>query len=233
MFLEEKVLKQVIGGYYIEVAAFLLWLLSLTINKTVRFKIVGEEWLSGHYDNRENFVFAFWHQATFPLFYHFRDRNIFIAPLDNTRGEILARFAKRYSYRILRTPAGNDYSVRARSFLRTLRMLKQGDDVAIAVDGPPEELMYKAKPGALLLAKMTGRPIVAIGVHVSQKLMLKKRWDNYIIPMPFSSVTIMIDKPFMVNKKADEFQLKDEAEILEKRLHRITFEAAVKRGKPA
>lgn len=218
-------LKKIIRESYVEAMSFLLWLLSISINKTIRFKVIGEEHINDNHKEGENVVFAFWHQATFPLFYHFRDRNIFVAPLDNTRGEILARFARRYKHQILRTPAKGDSFARARGVLRALKTLKNGHDGAIAVDGPPNESIFKVKPGILFLAKKMGRAVVPIGVHARRKIILRKRWDKYFIPFPFSRVTIVIDKPFKIPEGINALELKNESEKLGKTLHKITHKA--------
>lgn len=218
-------LKKIIRESYIEAMSFLLWLLSVTINKTIRLKVIGTEHISDVHKEGKNVILAFWHQATFPLFYYFRNRNIFIAPLDNTRGEILARFARRYKYQILRTPTNGNSFVRAGSLSRTLRTLKNRHDGAIAVDGPPNESIFKIKPGVLFLAKKTGGAAVPVGVHAHWKITLQKRWDKYFIPLPFSRVTIVIDKPFKIPEGINALELKNESEKLEKTLHKITHEA--------
>lgn len=214
---------------YIAIISFLLWLLSLSINKTIRLKVLGEECVDGVHENGENVIFAFWHQATFPLFYYCRDRNVSIAPLDNTRGEILARFARRYNYQILRTSADGDALARGTGALRVLKTLKNGNDGAIAVDGPPEESIFKAKPGVLFLAKKTGRAVVPVGVHAHWKVSIGNRWDKYFVPLPFSRVVIVFDKPFRVPAGINALGLKNESEKLEKTLHRITNRAKMLR----
>ena len=218
-------IKTIIKESYIESMSFLLWLLSIAINKTIRLKVIGEEHIKDNHKEGKNVVFAFWHQATFPLFYYCRGRNVFIAPLDNTRGEILARFARRYKHRILRTPAKGDSFARARGVLRALKTLKNGYDGAIAVDGPPEESIFKVKPGVLFLAKKMSRDIVPIGVYARWKITLRKRWDKYFIPLPFSRVVIVFDEPFKVPADINALDLKNESEKLGKTLHKITHKA--------
>ncbi|MEA3494245.1 MAG: hypothetical protein U9R38_07695 [Candidatus Margulisiibacteriota bacterium] len=218
-------LKNIIKESYIETMSLLLWLLSMAINKTVRLNVVGEEYIKENHKEGKNVVFAFWHQATFPLFYYYRNRNVFIAPLDNTEGEILARFARRYKCQILRTPAEGDSFSRAKSSLSILKSLKNKYDCAIAVDGPPGESIFKVKPGGLFLSKKTGRVVVPVGVHARCKITLPMRWDKYFIPLPFSRVIIVFDKPFRVSSDINGLGLKNESEKLEKTLHKITHKA--------
>jgi lysophospholipid acyltransferase (LPLAT)-like uncharacterized protein len=79
-----------------------------------------------------------------------------------------------------------------------LRGLSKDKDLVIAVDGPhgPSE---KVRPGAFWLARITGRPLIAIGVAARPAIRFP-RWDRHLIPFPKARMAIVLGKPFHVSK---------------------------------
>jgi len=61
-------------------------------------------------------------------------------------------------------------------------------------DGPRGP-RFRFKPGALLLAQMSGRPILPMSYAASRAWLIK--WDKFVIPMPFSRIAIAIGPPAM------------------------------------
>ena len=63
--------------------------------------------------------------------------------------------------------------------------------------GPPWEF----KPGAVLLAQLSGRPIIPMTYAASRAWKIK--WDKFVIPKPFSRIAILIGEPVYVPKGLD------------------------------
>jgi len=73
---------------------------------------------------------------------------------------------------------------------------------AIVVDGPlgpPGE----AKPGIVLCAQRTGRPIRALGVAARPKIVFRRTWSQIFFPLPFSRVVIACEEPLTVPATTD------------------------------
>jgi lysophospholipid acyltransferase (LPLAT)-like uncharacterized protein len=51
--------------------------------------------------------------------------------------------------------------------------------------------MYEAKPGAILLAKLTKAPILLLSFEFGCSIKLKS-WDAFVVPLPFSKVTASV-----------------------------------------
>jgi lysophospholipid acyltransferase (LPLAT)-like uncharacterized protein len=68
--------------------------------------------------------------------------------------------------------------------------LRCGEDVGLTPDGSRGP-RYVLKPGLVLLAQLSGRPILPVGVEYSRCLRLKS-WDGFMIPMPFSRVDVIL-----------------------------------------
>lgn len=64
--------------------------------------------------------------------------------------------------------------------------LRAGHDVGITPDGPRGPC-YEVKPGAVIVPRRTGAPLVLVGAEFSSAWRLGS-WDRFYIPKPFSRV---------------------------------------------
>ena len=78
----------------------------------------------------------------------------------------------------------------AQALLELVTLIENGRDIAITPDGPRGP-RYKFGPGAIMLAQKTGAPLVAVHAKYSWCKRLKS-WDGFIIPLPFSTISITI-----------------------------------------
>jgi lysophospholipid acyltransferase (LPLAT)-like uncharacterized protein len=78
--------------------------------------------------------------------------------------------------------------------------------ICMSPDGPSGPSM-RVQDGALYFAKMTGAPIIPVCYSVS-KPWFQKRWDRYLVALPFSKIVCKIGKPIFVDSKvsSDEFE---------------------------
>lgn len=77
-------------------------------------------------------------------------------------------------------------------------IVKQQISPAITPDGPRGPL-HEFKPGAIMLAQITGKPILPIAVAHSFKLTFRT-WDSFELPLPFSRVAIVYGEPVKVSR---------------------------------
>jgi lysophospholipid acyltransferase (LPLAT)-like uncharacterized protein len=89
----------------------------------------------------------------------------------------------------------------AAAFREVLRWLKAGGGVAITPDGPrgPAEEMAE---GAVLLARLSGAPVLLVGLACRPAWRLKS-WDSAVVPRPFGIGAIVWDGPFAAPADAD------------------------------
>jgi lysophospholipid acyltransferase (LPLAT)-like uncharacterized protein len=90
---------------------------------------------------------------------------------------------------------------------------------AITPDGPRGPL-WKAKPGAILLAQMSQRPIIPMVYAASRAWNIQ--WDRFVIPWPFARVSIVVGEPLYVPKGLDAMALERYQAELEQRLHGLS-----------
>jgi len=155
-------------------------------------------------------LFATWHGQSFPLFYWAQHRKLCLLPIETWRGETIAYLAEKYGYRTVRTQEKGTPLERSKSLSELINIIKEGYEAAIAVDGPPEPMIYhKAKPGILYLSQKTGIPIVPVGIRMKKKIILFWRWDKYEIPLPWSEVEINFGKSFVAGEKTTTQELEE------------------------
>ena len=80
-------------------------------------------------------------------------------------------------------------------------LLHPGDE---AVEGPLGEF----KPGALVAAQMTGLPVIPLSAGASSGWRFRS-WDGFLVPRPFSTVTIEYRPPRFVARDATRADLAD------------------------
>ncbi len=88
-----------------------------------------------------------------------------------------------------------------------VRVLRQGNySMCISPDGPGGPSL-RVQDGALYFAKMTGAPIIPVCFSASHAW-LQKRWDRYLVALPFSKITCKVGEPVFIDSKisADDFE---------------------------
>ena len=88
-----------------------------------------------------------------------------------------------------------------------VRVLRRGDySMCMSPDGPGGPSL-RVQDGALYFAKMTGAPIIPVCYSVSHAW-FQKRWDRYLVALPFSLITCNIGEPIFIDSKvnATEFE---------------------------
>ena len=65
------------------------------------------------------------------------------------------------------------------------------------------EIKEEPKKGLLYLSQKTSVPLVPVGISYSKKWILKKTWDKFEIPKPFSKVKIFLGEPILINEEED------------------------------
>jgi lysophospholipid acyltransferase (LPLAT)-like uncharacterized protein len=188
---------------YIHIAAFLFYFSINLVCRSLRFNQGWKEDLD-RASSKGNVLFAVWHQATFAMLYLYRHSGAVILVTEETRGKILARCASWMGYQPITVPTLKEHFDYARSLTRMLKLIREGKNAVIAVDGPGGPL-FEVKPGVFYIASQAGIPIVPAAIKAPWKLTLFWRWDKYFIPLPFSRVWLRVGKAILPDEhtKAD------------------------------
>ncbi len=91
----------------------------------------------------------------------------------------------------------------AAALMSLTRSMRAGRHAGITPDGPKGPAL-EFKPGAVSLARLTGRPFMVLGIRY-HACWRTRSWDRFGLPMPFSKVDItMVAEPTPADGEADE-----------------------------
>jgi lysophospholipid acyltransferase (LPLAT)-like uncharacterized protein len=184
---------------------FLLWLISWTsylaialIGPTLRYSISWEEPPSTPgtiYEKRV--IYSFWHRAVFASAWLWRKAGIAVIVSRSFDGEYIARTIEKLGFVAVR---GSSSRGGAKALLGLKSQLDQGNLVAFTVDGPRGP-KYAAKPGPVLLSRISAAPMAAFYVALSDAWVLNT-WDALTIPKPFSKALVRFSAKMHVSPEA-------------------------------
>jgi len=110
-------------------------------------------------------------------------------------------------------------------------IVKDGISPGVTPDGPRGP-RFKFKPGAIFAAQLSGKPVVPLAFAAKPAFVLDT-WDKFVLPVPFSRVTIAIGEPFFPQAGLTDEQMKDAQLEMEQRMlqtYHLARDALVSRG---
>ena len=114
-------------------------------------------------------------------------------------GEILAQLVGRFGMDAVR---GSSSRRGSRALRELIELTENGCDIAITPDGPRGP-RYSFGPGAISLAQLTAAPIAPVHAKFTRCLRLQT-WDGFIIPLPFSKVSVTVDDPIHLPRELND-----------------------------
>lgn len=189
----------------------------------LRIRVTGEEIALGCFSEYGRLIIAVWHQRFLPaLAYVTKFRNFKpIVMISRSRdGELAARIADRLGLVPIR---GSSTRGGTTALVEILKALKQNPAVIHIVDGPtgPKGIV---KPGLISMAQMSGAAIVPVIIS-AKKVWMTRSWDRFLIPKPFSEVTIEWGQPLVVPRDLDPGRQEELRTEIERRLSQGYAEA--------
>lgn len=98
--------------------------------------------------------------------------------------------------------------------------LQDGHSVAFTIDGPRGP-RFVAKPGAVILARRTGNPVTLFHICLERAFTLKKSWDRFQIPLPFSRAVMFVAPPIRVPTDAGSEVMHEKQKEIQATLERV------------
>ncbi|VAW35501.1 hypothetical protein MNBD_CHLOROFLEXI01-2946 [hydrothermal vent metagenome] len=203
----------------------LYWLARFT-SKRSRFQVIGLEHLQAAQALERPIIFAAWHGMTMMLVGFFANqydlsRLVLLLP-DDWRGEALVVFANKLGVTPFPINLKGDASMAtARRLAQLVRQIKAGRDAYITPDGP-DGPSYVIKSGLTYIAKKANATILPVGAY-ARRGYRAPRWDRYVMPYPFSKISVQIGEPMQVEKGEDLTAVNT---TLAHQLHHVTLQAA-------
>ena len=186
----------------IRLADWVFYLLIKLFGATTRFETEGWEHLEHLERAQSTPIYVFWHNRIFLSVYRFRRRKMVVITSQSFDGEYIARFLTRFGYGAIR---GSSTRGGVKALIEMIRLMRRGLPMTFTADGPKGP-KYTAKPGAVLLAKKTGSPIVVCSVEARRFFSLAS-WDNLQIPMPFNRAKVFVSAPIYVDENSNNEEI--------------------------
>lgn len=169
---------------------------------TITVRAVHEEDFRAHMNQGGRAIAALWHQRILIVLGYARHFGEFSPSVMISRsrdGEMIADVYRRLNFR----PVRGSSSSGGREALAAMV-----DDLALhpfavhILDGPrgPRGVI---KAGLIRMAQLSGAPIVPVYISVTRAWQLKS-WDGFLIPKPFSTVSVRWGKPITVPPVLDD-----------------------------
>jgi lysophospholipid acyltransferase (LPLAT)-like uncharacterized protein len=182
---------------------------------TLRIRVVDESGFQKD-PSTDPVLFCFWHNRILGITFAFQRiypkhrRGVTVLTSASKDGEILARLVAEFQMGSVR---GSSSRGGSRALLELIRLVQSGRDIAITPDGPRGP-RYSLGPGVIQLAQSTGAKILPLHAQFSRCFQMKT-WDGFIIPLPFSSVSINVGSPIRIPEKATHTEFEFERNKLE------------------
>jgi len=167
------------------------------LSTTWRLRVENEEnWRRFRREGRA-VILVFWHEQLLPLAHQIRGRGTVALVSGHSDGEYIARVIERMGFETVR---GSSTRGGIRGLKGLIRGAHEGHDLALTPDGPSGPAR-SFKPGALLVAQLTGLPIVPLAAGASAAWRFGS-WDGFMVPRPFTVVRVGYGKPRWVDRDA-------------------------------
>ena len=187
--------------------------------------ITGTEHITAVLSRAPSFIPVYWHQHQLFCVKHLlalRAQGVKLGFLisPSVDGELGAMIVRSVGAEAIR---GSSTHTGARA-LRDYYQALSRDNVSPAITpdgprGPP----WKFKPGAVLLAQLSQRPIVPMSYAASRAWKIK--WDRFVIPKPLARIAIVVGEPVYVPRGLDAAGLERLQADMEQRLKSLYVEA--------
>lgn len=148
-------------------------------------------------DRGEAFVVAMWHGDETGLICFSRYYHLSAMTSWSKDGELMDYVLRRLGFA---TSRGSSSRGGSRALRGLVRLAREGWSPVITVDGPRGPI-YRAKPGTLELARITGLPIFPCALACSHSRTMERSWDQARVPLPFSRVMMYWGEPIVIADK--------------------------------
>ena len=164
-------------------------------------------------------IYAIWHGNALGIALFGMDRGIYTLVSRFRDGDVATYLLEKLGYRVVRgsTEEGKAQKGGRVALIKLIKILREGNNVAITVDGPKGP-PYKVKEGIIFLAQKTSSPIVPAYAEFERYIRLKT-WDNFLIPLPFTKGRVNVGRPIEVR---EEDSIEEKLRELEEELLRIS-----------
>ncbi len=144
---------------------------------------------------QEQCIFAIWHEsnlgAAIAAWKLRHDKRVISFSTRGVRGVVMNAMLESVGAGVVTLPDEGRQSraEAARMTAELARLGREGWSLVISCDGPFGPFRV-AKPGALIVAREAGIPILPWAISIRPALRLSSRWDRHLVPLPFCRIRV-------------------------------------------
>jgi hypothetical protein len=191
------------------------------VKRTTRWQTVNGAVATPAWDGATPVIVTFWHNRLAMMPYCWPSRAPFHMLISShPDGRLIANTVAHFG---ITAVAGSTRRGGSEALRTLIRLAKDGASVGITPDGPRGPRM-RAGQGAVVLAGLTGVPILPAAVSVSRRMVLGT-WDKLIVALPFGHGAMVWGEPIVVPREATQADVMALTLRLEAELNRVSAEA--------
>ena len=164
---------------------------------TCRVSLTNEQFFEEHCRAGRNAIFGSWHNRllALPYYYYYRYgfHNLTLMVSKSRDGELFRRLLAKFA---IETVRGSTTRGGLGAMKLLIQVARSGRDTALALDGSKGP-RYRVQPGALLLAQMSGVPLIPLAFDITRKIVLPT-WDHMIMPLPCGRIYAAFADPLYI-----------------------------------
>ncbi|MCC6574913.1 MAG: lysophospholipid acyltransferase family protein [Planctomycetes bacterium] len=181
---------------------------------------------------RKNYILACWHNRLIGVTLFLgntvcrRNFNARVGPMvsESLDGEMIARCVRDLGGENVR---GSSSRRGAEALRDGIEEVRRGLNIVVTADGPKGP-RYELKPGVVMLAKLSGAPIVPVMWSCDHTAQFHRSWDQLLVPLPRARLNFRLGEPFTVPADADARGIARARRELEAQMGQMTRDADLK-----
>jgi len=209
-------------GWYWNLLPLILNKISLPLinlwGRTLKYRVYGQE----HVINtrkKGGMLMCTWHGNMSPQVFYMRDKGVAALVSPHWIGEIIASVVKTLGFIFIRASSGYNAKEGLRAILASL---KNGDAIAIMLDGP-DGPAKKVNAGVVQMAALSGKPII-VSFGAGSKYYQFDSWDKNEWPLPFSTIEMRFSEAIYIPRKSTKKEMEEYKTLLETKLYELEKE---------
>ncbi|MDX1499375.1 MAG: lysophospholipid acyltransferase family protein [Woeseiaceae bacterium] len=161
--------------------------------------VIGEAHVEPYLDGKKTCAPAYWHQhhilcSTLIRRWIGRGFRPCFLISGSVDGEVPERIARAWGAEVIRGSANESGALALRDMQQ---MMRRGYSIVTTADGPRGP-KYVIKPGVVVMARIGGVPVLPMACAAERAWYLD-RWDDFMIPKPFTRVVLGVGAPVHVD----------------------------------
>lgn len=187
-----------------------------TISFTYRFKVINPEKLSELKSKTKSphYIYGIWHQNLIGAIFSEIGNPHAVIVSSSKDGELVAVTCELLGNK---TARGSSHRGGVEAMKSMIRLLKSGLPGAITVDGPKGPL-HEPKKGIFEIARLTNLPVLPYSIYPKKYWTIKKSWDQFRIPKPFTKIFLYYGEPIVVDRNDQSEMLDQYCSVLKSQL---------------